>query len=196
MGNFYVNFSVKSSDSRRVAELIQGRRAFVTTPVSGWVLVGDELADMQYAPAIQGLSEMLSKQLKTYVLAVLNHDDDILVYLLYLNGEQIDSYNSNPHYFDGGDTLSPPSGGQAEKLCAAFGSTAIAEVDKILHAPVALNGTGSEQSKEYLFAYQRHLDLMKALGFPEVTVGLGYNYVSHGELPKGLARENITFLEP
>ena len=61
---------------------------------------------------------------------------------------------------------------------------------------MALNGTGSEQSKEYLFAYQRHLDLMKALGFLEVTVGLGYDYVSHGELPKGLTRESITFLEP
>jgi hypothetical protein len=185
LGNFYVNFSIKTVDGRHVAELLRGRRAFITTPVAGWTLAGDEIADMQHGPTIEELSELLSRQLHTYAFTVLDHDDDILVYWLYKNGDQIDYYDSNPHYFDGGDTLPSPSGGQAEKLCAAFGSTAVAEVEKILGEPDG-----------YVFAYERHLDLMKALGFPDVTVGLGYTYVSNGELPKRLKRENITFINP
>jgi glucose/arabinose dehydrogenase len=50
LGNFYVNFSIKTVDGRHVAELLRGRRAFITTPVAGWTLAGDENEEVACRP--------------------------------------------------------------------------------------------------------------------------------------------------
>ena len=56
-------------------------------------------------------------------VAVIVHDNDILIYFLFQNGELADQYNSSPSYFDYGSTKEPagPAGGDAGRLCAAFG---------------------------------------------------------------------------
>src|SRR6188768_4085222 len=109
MGNFYVNHSVKTSNPVAVANLLRGRRAIVTAPVNGWVLVADEEAGFQNISVVEQLSQMLSSSLKTYVFAVLNHDDDVLLYNLYWDGTRIDTYNSAPHYFDDTPQKGPPA---------------------------------------------------------------------------------------
>jgi hypothetical protein len=81
MGNFYVNFTLKTSDTDDVADTLRqaGRSAFVTPPQDGYVVVYEEQTDSQDANEIEEVGVMLSKQQKCPVLAVLNHDDDILV---------------------------------------------------------------------------------------------------------------------
>ena len=62
---------------------------------------------------------------------MLNHDDDILAYWLFEGGELADEYNSCPGYFSGGDEI--PAGGDATKLCAAFGVAAKAkQIEQVL----------------------------------------------------------------
>ena len=89
---------------------------------------------------------------------MLNHDDDILWYQLYLKGELADEYSSSPNYFDtSGQEVSPPAGGDAQKLCGAFGSGAVAEVERILRKS-AFADDG------YTFEVERHADPDRCIG--------------------------------
>jgi hypothetical protein len=176
MGNFYVSFTVKTDDAGAAVETLRraGRSAFVTPELTGYVLVTDELADQQDPMAIQQVGELLSGELEKPVLAVLNHDDDILCYWLFEGGRTTDQYDSDPGYFEGEDE--PPSGGDAERLCSAFGAEqSIEEVRSIL-----------ADREGYLFAVDRHEALTGALGLPETAVGFGYGYVEAGDILEGI----------
>jgi hypothetical protein len=107
------------------------------------------------------------------------YDDDFLVYTLFQDGAQVDEYNSDPTYFEG-DQSAPPSGGDADALCAAFGAGAAVErVETILRSWAGPSGDPS--ASPYLFAQFRHRDLARALGLPESLCVLGYLYVEQGE---------------
>ena len=97
MGNFYVNFSVKGAEPRQVAGALQGagRRSVVTPSQAGCVVAFDKEADTQ-ATMRPEVGSLLSRATNCPVLAVLNHDDDVLCYWLFERGELSDSYNSNP----------------------------------------------------------------------------------------------------
>jgi hypothetical protein len=43
----------------------------------------------------------------------------------------------------------------------------------------------------YLFAIRRHEDLLEALGQPSFAAGLGFKYISKGDLPTGLEPEQL-----
>jgi len=43
----------------------------------------------------------------------------------------------------------------------------------------------------YLFAMERHEALVDALGLPDYAIGLGFNYVSRGELPPDLSANDL-----
>ncbi len=120
MGNFYVSFTVKIDDSDLVAEALRqaGREAYVSPSLNNYVLVADADADRQDPAAIEQVGKLLSTRLEKPVLAILNHDDDILHYWLFEKGQVIDKYDSAPGYFSGEDN--PPSGGNAELLCSTF----------------------------------------------------------------------------
>ena len=178
MGSFYVNYTVRSADQAAVARSLKGRKAYVTPARDGKLVVTDQAAETQEAGAVQEVGELLSRSLRTTVLAVLNHDDDMLWYGLFDHGRLTDEYNSAPGYFDGGDD--PPSGGDARKLCAAFGR---AGSEKQLESIL--------QKSDYVLAMERHLDLIKALGLPDFAVGCGFSYVEEGELPEGLSESEL-----
>ena len=114
------------------------------------------------------------------MLAVLNHDDDILFYHLYERGAKTDEYCSTPGYFSGED--SPPSGGDARKLCRAFESPNTDGVEAILHP------TDEDRPA---FAVEQHDALTRALGAPDYAVGVGFTYVSRGELPGDLSDDDL-----
>jgi hypothetical protein len=105
---------------------------------------------------------------------LLNHDDDILYFELYVNGEKTDEYNSNPAYF-GEDAPDEPTGGNAARLAAAFGTTDVAAIESALRKP------------DYIFATDRHRDLAAALGLPEFSVGIGFTYAEAGDPPPWVA---------
>jgi hypothetical protein len=180
MGHFYVNFTLKTTDSDDVADTLEqaGRSAFVTRPQGGCVVVFEEQTDSQDVNEIEEVGAMLSKQQKCPVLAILNHDDDILAYWLCDRGQLIDSYNSAPDYFAG--SMEGDRGGDVDLLCKTLGKPAAAQpVREIL------------EGDDYTFAFMRHGALCAALNLPEWAVGVGYRYLEEGDFPDGLSEENL-----
>ena len=68
----------------------------------------------------------------------------------------------------------PPAGGDAQKLCGAFGVQKQAAIDHILW---------TERCDFEIF---RHEALCKTLGLPEFAAACGYGYITRGEVPVGL----------
>jgi hypothetical protein len=155
VGNFYVNYTTYGPDREAVAEFLRAaeRTAFVSPTVEGTTMFFDAKSDRQNEQVIKDIGARASKDLSTPILAVINHDDDILFYLLFEAGQLVDEYNSCPGYFEGGDVT--PAGGDARRLCAAFGVAGKAEqVDEVL------------RSEDYLFAFERNSDLAELLKHP------------------------------
>src|SRR5262245_60172719 len=99
MGNFYVNYTLRGPDQKEVAAALKGRRARVTPRHKDCVVVYDEASDAQDQQQIAKLAGKLSKKFACPCLAVLNHDDSILWYQLWLSGKLADEYDSTPGYF-------------------------------------------------------------------------------------------------
>ncbi len=184
MGNFYTNYTLRGPSPQAVAAALAGRAAFVTPAQNGWVVVFDAESEEQNPEVIADLATRLSRELNCPVLAVLNHDDDILWYRLYLSGKLADEYDSSPGYFDSSGEPSGPAGGDARKLCSAFGTSDVAEVERVLRK-------SSFDDDGYAFAVERHADLAHVLGIPSFAVGAGYRYVTEGELPEGLHERDL-----
>jgi hypothetical protein len=187
MGSFYTNYTLRGVSQQAVVSAMEGRSAIVTQEQDGFVVVYDEVSDDQDEQIIAALAEQLSSELNCTVLAVLNHDDDILWYQLYLRGELADEYNSTPEYFDPEAGPSSPQGGDAQKLCDAFGSSNVEEVESILRK------SGMDEDG-YVFAVQRHTDLARTLGLPPFSVAVGFRHLSRGKLPKGLDEDGLVRL--
>jgi hypothetical protein len=165
MGNFYVNYTTRGPDREAVAQSLRSaeRKAFVSPSVEGATVFFDEESDSQDDDVIRELGTRASEELGAPVLAVLNHDDDILAYWLFEAGQLVDEYNSWPGCFGDGDDM--PVGGDASRLCAAFGVAANAQqVDEVL------------RNEDYAFAFQRHTILAELLKIPSDYVCLGYGY--------------------
>lgn len=170
MGNFYTNIVLRDDDVDAVAaELERTRRRAYVAGTSKFTLVFDEACDKQDLEELQRLAAKLSGQ-HGPAFAVCNHDDDVLWYALAVGGRVVDKYNSFPSYFDeGGDD---PEGGDAARLCAAFGrSERRADLEALLR----------RRHSEIGLEVDRHLDLCRLLDLPSESVGLGYGYVSQGE---------------
>ncbi len=184
MGNFYTNYTLRGPSQQAVAEALAGRTAIVSPAQDGCVVVFDEQSDEQDQAVIAELAALLSRELDCPVLAVLNHDDDILWYQLYQSGKLADEYDSSPGYFDPMAEPSAPAGGDARKLCGAFGASNVAEVESVLRK-------SAFEEDGYTFAIEQHTDLARALGLPSCAVGAGFRYVADGELPEGLEEADL-----
>lgn len=185
MGNFYVSLTVRSTAREEIGNLLAGRNAYISPVSDGIVVVYDKEADTQDWPLIETLGKLLSDRLATAVLATLNHDDDILAYGLYERGMETDSYNSTPDYFE--ETSSPrgPTGGNATVLCQAFDAMDIDAVQAVLSKP------GVEADDGYVFALDRHSDLMRALGYTQEFFFCGYRYLEAGEFPANMKKDDF-----
>jgi hypothetical protein len=181
VGNFYVNFTTRGVERAAVANSLRSakRKAFVGPTLDTITVFFEQKSDTQNESEIKLLGENVSKDLNAPVLAVLNHDDDILAYWLFEAGNLVDEYNSCPGYFTGGDRT--PAGGDAKKLCAAFGVPAnTEEVHKVL------------SRKDYVFALQRHEALAKLLSLPSDYVFLGYEYIiDEGDPPEAISELDL-----
>jgi len=184
MGNFYTNYTLRGPSQQEVVAALAGRSTIVTPAQDGCVVVFDEESDEQDSEVITGLASRLSRVLRCPVLAALNRDDDIFWYQLYLHGELADEYDSSPGYFDPSAEPSGPAGGDAQKLCSAFGASTVAEVESILRK-------SSFDEGGYSLAVEQHTELVRALGIPPFGVGAGFRYVSEGELPEGLNEDDL-----
>jgi hypothetical protein len=183
MGGFYTNYTLRGASQQAVAAALAGRKAIVTPQSNGCVVAYDEASDDQDMDCIRELASRMSGSLRCTVLAVLDHDDDILWYQLYENGELTDEYDSTPGYFDPSAEPSPPAGGDAQRLCTAFGASDVGTVEAILRKSSFDDG--------YAFAHERHADLVRALGVPEFAVLKAYASFERGEYPDGLSSKDM-----
>ena len=184
MGNFYVNYTLRGVTQEAVAKALAGRSCIVTPPANHTVVAFDEESQNQDQQVISALATELSQKLHCPVLAVLNHDDDILWYQLYTDGKLQDEYDSSPGYFDPGAEPSPPAGGDAAKLCSTLGSAKTEDVERVLRKS-AFDDDG------YTFAFERHADLVNALGISAFGVGTAYASFANDELPEGLSADDV-----
>jgi len=107
MGNFYVNYTLRGPSQQAIAAELAGRAAIVSPEKNGCVVVFDEESDDQNDEIIAEIASRLSGKLRCALLSVLNHDDDILQYKLYSDGEMVDDYDSNPSYFENAEEGDP-----------------------------------------------------------------------------------------
>jgi hypothetical protein len=186
MGNFYTNYTLKGPSQQTVASAMAGRKAIVTTDYNGCVMVFDAQSDTQEAEVISDLASRLSHQFACPLLAILNHDDDILWFQLYESGKVTDEYDSTPGYFDGGEEPATPTGGDAGRLCSIFGFGDPATVESILRKPLF-------DEEGYAFAFERHADLVNALGLPDFGVGNCYRSFDDPcfEFPDALSKRDL-----
>jgi hypothetical protein len=184
MGNFYTNYTLRVTNQQAVAAALAGHKAVVTSAHDGCVVVFDEQSDEQDQKRITELASRLSREFRCAVLAVLNHDDDILWYHLYENGWLTDEYDSTPNYFNPSAEPTAPAGGNAQRLCSAFGATDVVAVERILRK-------SAYDENGYAFAFQRHADLVHVLGIPEFSVGTAYASFGRGEYPEGLSPNDL-----
>jgi hypothetical protein len=182
MGGFYTNYTLRGPSQQAVAMALAGRKAVVAPESNGCVVAFDEASDDQDQEGIADLASRLSGSLHCPVLAVLDHDDSILWYRLYEDGNLTDEYDSSPGYFDPSAEPSAPAGGDAHRLCAAFGASNVATVELVLRK-------SSYDNDGYVFAFERHADLVRALALPEFAVGMAYASFERGEYPDGLSAE-------
>lgn len=166
-----------------VTKVLHGRAAIVTPKVKDCTVIYDSMCDKQDTNEMGELASRLSRELRCPAWAVLVCDDDVFWYRLYFDGLLVDEYNSCPSYFDFGSSAKPagPSGGNAQKLCTAFGVERQQEVETILRKPGAAQGDG------YVFETDRHADLVRALALPTFAVGKAYASFERNEYPEGLS---------
>lgn len=160
------------------------RIAFVSPSDGGAVVLYDQECDELDQELMAALASELSCELQCPALAVVNYDDDILWYHLYDGGKLVDEYNSCPHYFDPKAEPSSPVGGDAAKLCDAFGGEDVEAVGQILRKS-SLDDDG------YDYETDRHRDLADAAGLPKFSVGAGYMSIEEDELPEGLDKDQL-----
>ena len=184
MGNFYTNYTLRGPTQQAVATALAARSAVVTPAQNGCVVAFDEISDNQDQAVSGELASRLSRELNCPVLAVLNHDDDILWYQLHVDGNLLDEYDSSPGYFDPSAEPSAPVGGDAQQLCAAFGGSDVAGVQRVL-------SKSSIDDDGYVFAFERHADLVRTLGLPQFAVGTAYASFERDEFPEGLSADQI-----
>ncbi len=188
MGGVYTNYTLCGPSQKAVAEALAGRKAIVSPESGGCVVAYDEASDDQDQEVIAALAADLSGSLRCPVLAVLDHDDDILWYRLYESGELTDEYDSSPGYFDPSAEPAPPAGGDARRLCAAFGASDVAAVEAVLRK-------SSYDKNGYVFENERHADLVRALDIPGFAVLKAYASFERGEYPKGLSAKDFISTE-
>jgi hypothetical protein len=188
MGSFYTNITLRTDRQDEVVAALHDaeRDAFVSRPQNGCIVVFDRECEEQDIEVLKKLSATLSAKLRCAALGVLNHDDDILMYVLYESGKFVDEYTSSPAYFDTGPG-EPPEGGDASALCRAFGCATTFGVEQVLQTP---NGAGDGDG--YVFESERHQELVEALGLPAIAVHAGYNYIEEGELPDDADPDSFT----
>jgi hypothetical protein len=179
MGNFYTSFTVRGTDQDSVVRAMKGRTGAVSPTLNGYTVVWDAECEKQDEKIIERLGKQLSSALVSPVLAILNHDDDILCYWLYSAQAKLDEYNSAPGYFEGDNA--PPSGGDVDLLLRTISPEASRDlVEQVLRDTV------------YVFALERHTALLAALAMPSFAA-FGYKYISRGELPQGLTTADLAF---
>jgi len=196
MGLFYTNVILYKVQQQSIADFLskQGRSAYVSPTRDDFTVVYDKETEDQDSRVLKKLGESLSRKFSCTALSSLVHDSDVYMYWLYSDGKFLDSYNSLPGYFDSEVDKSLPEGGDAEKLCNAFGKlSAVSEIQKIFKLVEQSNL--DEDAEEYLQGEDIHSELIKVLEMPSFGAFTGYYTIENSDLPEGLQQDNLIKIE-
>jgi hypothetical protein len=161
MGLTYSNMTVRGPTQEAVKEYLAsiGQGAFVSPTVDGLTVVYHDDFDLDFEYAAD-----FSRRFSCPVLVVHEFDNDLLNYQLYDAGQFVDDYDSAPDYFDESKD-SAPSGGDAQKLCAAFGLMHLVDqVNAVLRHENNFSDDPAENN--FLSGPDLHDNLVAALGLP------------------------------
>jgi hypothetical protein len=193
MGAFYSNLLVRGTETDQIISWLgEHKQKAILLPARNQLVPVFHLDDMPQETMI--LARQISQDLSCTVLAVNNHDDDILSYWLHHNGELIDEYTSiSPDAYFGmedpeeeedlDEESCGPVGGDAALLCQHLGGSPEA-VEPILRDGGAMGG-------RFIFANERHRELLKALGIDGEGLNAGYDFLSDGFLPPGIVESDL-----
>jgi len=101
MGAFYGSIQVRSEDRDAVKAAVESvaqeskRKFLLGPPLNGWIAVYPDDSGQDEACAAA-----LAKRLNTILLQLIVHDDDVLIYNYFRNGELLNEYSSRPDYFE------------------------------------------------------------------------------------------------
>jgi hypothetical protein len=171
--SFYANLLVRAVSPEVVAYLNDLHvAAYVVGSPAGDTLICHEDFDTQ-----ERLAASVSAHFQCPVLLTMAFADTVLLYHLYVNGEQADAYVSTPH--DGLELDGPVPEGNAEVLCAAFDvEQRVPSVERVLRRP-------TKPGTDYALAMNRHGELFRALKLPLFAAGASFASIEAGELPYG-----------
>jgi len=169
MGAFFTNYHVRKTDTAACAKALAtliNSRGLVTDSKNGWTTVYDERSDSQDIEVLRDLAKGLSSKLKTAMIAMMVHDSDIFVYLLYENGEPIDQFDSKPDYFGPVSEVQKRewSGDFSKLLPYATKKTSIQDFKRVAE-------------KEHVFEEERAGEFAKLLGIDPARARTGFKYV-------------------
>jgi len=151
MGRTFANITIRSQTQDTFVSYLRQlkRNAYVSPSVNKFVVLYDEDSEFDIEE-LSNLSLQIFKDFSCLAFPIIIDDESIFSYQLYENGNLMDEYCSS-----GEDLL--PEGGDAQKLCNILGSKkSINMVRPILREP--------STEKVYLFASERHKNLVKELG--------------------------------
>lgn len=190
MGSFYVNITARTSAEEAVSFLEdRDLTAYVMPTGEQECVIYEERCDTQDVAYIYELLEQLTAETDCSALAVLNHDDDMLFLMLCTEGEYQADYSCGLSFEEmyaedeEGYTDDEPieSNGKTEEkaekkqealvmaqaLSAAFGAADTDQLLKVL-------------THYFVFAVETHESLAEILDLPDVSIGIGYNYIDGG----------------
>ena len=164
MGSSYSNITLRGPTQTQIVETLREWQnvACISPTVNDFTVVFDEKSDSLNFDVIHALASKLSRRFQCPALAVAVYDSDVLCYFVCNNGRKVDEYQSaHGTWFE----IRIPTGGDAEELCQLFGAPGVDdnEVDDAL--------LGDDDGDDH------HDLLVKALGLPAFSVGLGYRYI-------------------
>lgn len=179
MGSFYANVTVLGAERDAVSDVCR-KPAYLA--VDGDVVVVFARDDDEGAIATRG---EISERLGCVTLGVLVHDSDILAVEVFDRGRSVAEFAvPDPAAFFGfdpaelGDLAS--LGLDSADLGPGLGANAAPDASSL----VAALGRGdvasvaSALTDEFVFAEDRHLALLDALGLPTFASGRGYRYLA------------------
>lgn len=170
MGHFYSQVLVCGANQTDCAAVMRalGRRSFVAPPHRSIVPVCDAGSESLDIDELDSVAYTLSHRLKTPSVAVLNHDDDLLVFRIF-GREGFKGYCRSGMLIGGAYT-------QLRYACEAMCSTA---------------SLWLTFARSFRFEYERHEALVRLLNLPPWSIGMGYRYLSQGDLPREMGEEEL-----
>lgn len=174
MGSYYTNLIAKGASGDDVLQALKARDAYITVSAANGTskrevdahVIFDGECDERFDAAVSDLAMSLSGRLRCPVIGFAVFDDDALWYCLSVDGLVVDEYCSMPSAVMSEGGSDRPEGGNAIRLCEAFGQEpqAVSEIETVLRTS-NLDG--------FALATQPYAALCGALNLPADGGGVG-----------------------